>query len=241
MFNQPLNLFIATLPSTGTAILEFSIIAIIVVVGILTNLNQNRNRQERSLELQSLAERLAFEKFCPGRDDGFAMGWRFVNQLSQGSNRYASDVLQGKYQNCSLFVFDYHYQIESGKSKTDHNLTMLMLVGKDIFPQMTIGPESYGEKIAEAMGMGGDIKFESAEFSRIFSVRSDDKKFAYDVCNPQMIEFLLANPDLQIEIQGPVILLAFEPQLPVEQIEFDLQRLAQVHSFFPKYLFSQNT
>ena len=86
---------------------------------------------------------------------------------------------------------------------------MLMLVFKEVFPQMTIGPESFGEKIATAFGVEDDIKFESAEFSRTFCVRSPDKKFAYDVCNAQMIEYLLANRDLHIEIQGPVLVLAF--------------------------------
>ena len=36
-----------------------------------------------------------------------------------------------------------------------------------------------------------DIKFESAEFSKTFCVRSPDKKFAYDVCNAKMMEYLL--------------------------------------------------
>jgi len=58
------------------------------------------------------------------------------------------------------------------------------------------------------------------------------------VCNPQMIEYLLANRGLQIEIQGPVILLAFEPQLPVGQIEFNLQRLIEIRSRLPDYLFT---
>ena len=71
-------------------------------------------------------------------------------------------------------------------------------------------------------------------------MRSPDKKFAYDVCNPQMIDYLLKNPGLQMEIQGPALLLTFEPRLPAGKIEFNLQRLAQIRSFLPEYLFSQN-
>jgi hypothetical protein len=37
----------------------------------------------------------------------------------------------------------------------------------------------------------GDIKFESAEFSKTFCLRTPDKKFAYDACNAKMIEYLL--------------------------------------------------
>ena len=83
-----------------------------------------------------------------------------------------------------------------------------------------------------------DIKFESAEFSKTFCVRSPDKKFAYDVCNVKMMEYLLANRDLSIEIENEVIALAFNTRLSVEQIEFNLQRLVEIRSRLPQYLFT---
>ena len=53
-----------------------------------------------------------------------------------------------------------------------------------------------------------------------------------------MIEYLLANPGLQIEIQGPVIMLVFEPPLSAGKIEFNLPRLAQIRALLPEYLFN---
>jgi hypothetical protein len=83
-----------------------------------------------------------------------------------------------------------------------------------------------------------DIKFESAEFSKTFCVRSPDKKFAYDVCHAQMMEYLLANRDLSIEIENEVLALAFDRCLATEQIEFNLQRLVEIRSRLPEYLFA---
>ena len=180
-----------------------------VIIALLTGADLKRTREDRSWRLQELAVEMKFDEFNPNPDQGFAMGWGFLNSLNRGESRYAFNILRGKYHEQSLFVFDYHYETGSDKSKVDHNLTVLMLVVKEVFPQMTIGPESFGDKIATAFGVENDIKFESAEFSRAFCVRSADKKFAYDVCNAQMMEYLLANRDLHIEIQGPVILLAF--------------------------------
>jgi hypothetical protein len=114
---------------------------------------------------------------------------------------------------------------------------MFMLVIKAAFPKMTIGPANLLTKIEGAFDTG-NIKFESAEFSRMYCVHSEDKKFAYDVCNPQMIEYLLANQGLNIEIQGPVIALVFKPQLPVNQYQSNLQRLAQIRGLLPQYLFT---
>ena len=51
--------------------------------------------------------------------------------------------------------------------------------------------------------------------------------------------FILANSYLDIEIQGPAILLAFAPQMSVDRIEFNLQRLAQIRSLLPQYLFTK--
>jgi hypothetical protein len=211
-----------------------------VIIALLTGAGRWRTREDRSWRLQELAEELKFDEFNPDPDQGFAMGWGFLNNLNRGENRYAFNILRGKYHEQSLFVFNYHYETGSDKNKVDHNLTVLMLVVKEVFPQMTIGPESFGDKIATAFGVENDIKFESAEFSRAFCVRSGDKKFAYDVCNVQMIDYLLANRDLHIEIQGPVILLAFSQLVPVGQIELNLQRLVEIRTLMPNYLFTQS-
>jgi hypothetical protein len=202
--------------------------------------SRTRTGQTRAQELRILGDRLRFDDFNPSRDEAFAMGWGFLGRLSQGDRRYASNILRGKYHDESLFVFDYHYQTGSGSSTEEHEFTMLMLVSREAFSQVVIEPggESVLSKMAAAFGAGDDIKFESAEFSRTFCVRSVDKRFGYSVCNPQMIEYLLANPSLRVEINGPAILLAFEPPLPVGEIELNLQRLAEIRSRLPEYLFT---
>jgi hypothetical protein len=226
--------------STGETVFVILLVGAVVMSGIVGSIIQMRARRKRSLDLRTLATRLGFDDFNPDRDEGFAMGWGFISRLAQGRERYAFNLLRGTYHEQRLFVFDYHYQTGSGKSRKEHWCTMLMLICKEAFPQVTIEPggESMLTKIATAFGVGDDIQFESAEFSRTFRVRSKDKRLAYDVCNPQMMEYLLANRDLEVEIQGPAILLAFAPQLHVGQIEFNLQRLIEIRSRLPEYLFT---
>jgi hypothetical protein len=229
---------IAATHSVVGVVLQCLVFVAFVIAGIVATTRQNRAARQRSLDLRALSERLQFDDFNPNRDEGFAMGWGFLSRLTQSQQRYAFNILRGSYHEQALFVFDYHFQTQEGKNTHEHFGTILMLIVKESFPELTIGPESFGLKIAEAFGVANDIKFESAEFSRKFCVRSKDKKFAYDVCNPKMMEYLLTNPGLQIEIQGPVISLAFEPQLPVGQIEFNLQQLAEIRSLMPQYLFT---
>jgi hypothetical protein len=222
----------------GSIVIEAVIVSAILIAMIIETIRQKRVRDQRPLDLQQLSARLGFNDFNPARDEDFVAGWGFLSRLSRGSNRYAFNVLRGTYHEQALFIFDYHYQTGSGKNQRENFGTILMLIEKEVFSQLTIGPANVGEEIAAAFGIGNEIRFESAEFSRTFCVQSKDKKFAYDVCNTQMMEYLLANRDLEIEIQGPVISLAFEPQLPIGQIEFNLQRLVEIRSRLPQYLFT---
>jgi hypothetical protein len=228
---------IAAANSTATIIIQIVMATLFVVAAIVAAIKQGRVDRSRAFYLQMLATQLKFDNFSPDRDEGFTLGWGFLSRLDQGEARYAFNILRGTYHEQRLFVFDYHHQTFSGKSVEDHYSTMLMLVCKEAFPRVMIGPERLLSRWVAAFD-GEDVKFESAEFSRAFRVRSEDKRFAYDVCNPQMIEYLLVNRDLQVEIQGPVILLVFEPQLPVRQIEFNLQRLIEIRSRLPDYLFT---
>ena len=199
---------------------------------------QQDDKLVRTLAMQTLSQQLGFSEFNPAHDDNFIGTWSFLSQFSQGNNRYVFNVLKGTYEEQPLYILDYHYETGSGKNVQHHFGTMLMLVVEPSFPQINIVPENTISRI-EAVLDSKDVKFESDDFSRAFRVHAPDKKFAYDVCNPEMIEFLLGNRDLEIEIISHAILLAFTPRLPVEKIESNLQRLAQIRALLPQYLFEK--
>ena len=142
-----------------------------------------------------------------------------------------------------MLAFDYHYETHSRDSKGrrhtyHHYFSFFILLLPVRFPELRITHEGLFSKIAQAFGYA-DIDFESAEFSRAFCVRSTDKKFAYDVCHARMMEYLLANRDLSIEIENEALALAFDSRLAPEQIELNLQRLAEIRSRLPDYLFTK--
>ncbi len=209
----------------------FALVAVIAIFGYIS-------AQKRREAMLALANRLGL-RFEPRKNRQMARDLKFLNKLRHGSNRYAYNVLSGDYQGCDMMAFDYHYQTGSGKDTHHHHLSFFILRLPGSFPELTIGPEGVFSKIAQAVGYD-DIDFESHEFSRRFCVRSPDKKFAYDVCHGQMIEYLLANPDLTLEIEFDTLALAFNRRLKPEQIEPNLQRLVQVRSLMPDYLFARS-
>ena len=210
---------------------------VILIFGAIYNSIQARKRQEGLIEL---ARRLNLS-FDAGQHYSLPDDYSFLKEFDKGDNRYATNILSGTYRQNQVLAFDYHYETQStdekGHTQThDHWFSFLILTLPALFPDLTIRREGFFTKIAEVFGYEA-IKFESAEFSKTFCVRSSDKKFAYDVCNANMIEYLLANDDLSVEIENQVIALAFNTRISVEEIEKDLQRLVEIRTRLPEYLF----
>jgi hypothetical protein len=221
--------------------MPFVIVAVlaIAVIGAIYGMIQARKRLEGLFEL---AQRLGLN-FSAAEDYGLADRYGFLKQLAQGENRYARNVLSGTYQQNRVLAFDFHYETytqgKGGRQTHHHWFSFFILTLPAVFPDLTLRRENFLTKVAEVFGYQ-DIKFESAEFSKAFCVRSPDKKFAYDVCNAKMMEYLLANRDLSVEIENQVLALAFDTCLSVEQVESNLQRLVEIRSRLPEYLFTQN-
>ena len=219
--------------------MPFVIVAVLVVaaIGAIYGVIQARKRREGLFEL---AQRLGLD-FSPAEDREIADRYGFLKELAEGENRYACNVLSGTYQQNQVLAFDYNYETytegKGGRQTHHHWFSFFILTLPAVFPDLTIRRENFLTKVAEVFGYQ-DIKFESAEFSKAFCVRSPDKKFAYDVCNAQMMEYLLVNRDLSVEIENQVLALAFNTRLSVEQIAANLQRQVELRSRLPQYLFT---
>lgn len=206
-------------------------IALVVLAALLlSHLFQRR----RTAAMEAVAARLGLG-FRAENDRELARRLEFLDKLDRGSNRYVSNCLDGEWQSERVMVFDYHYQTSSGRHTQHHHFSVAMLVLPRVFPELLVSPESFLSKIAQAAGYD-DIDFESAEFSRAFCVRSRDKKFAYDVCHPRMMEFLLRDRGLVLEIDGNVLALVFEPRLDPREIESRLHQLLEIRRQLPEYL-----
>ena len=82
-----------------------------------------------------------------------------------------------------------------------------------------------------------DIDFESHEFSERYEVRCKSKKFAYDFCNAQMIDYLLGHPARFIEVEKDSLAMGFDSQHSAESLESGLSHLLKIRSLMPDYLF----
>lgn len=214
----------------------FGLIAVAIVGFAIYGWYQERKRREA---FQQLAQRLGLR--YEARDPSYATRFGFLDKLRQGSNRYAFNILAGQYEGHAVHAFDYHYETHStdskGRRQTHHHYFSFFILEQSMaFPELRIYPESIFSRLGQMLGYD-DIDFESVEFSKAFTVRSKDKKFAYDICHTRMMEYLLRHRSLSIEIEGRCVAIGSDRRLKPQDVEPRLRQLIEVRELFPEYLY----
>jgi hypothetical protein len=216
-------------------------IGFLILVGVIAYVGHLQAKKRREA-FQRIAQQLGF-RFAPQKDRSVANQYGFLDHMDDGHNRYAYNVLSGSSEEGdAVRIFDYHYATYSRDSKGrrtthHHYFSIFTLVLPQQFPELNIEPEGFFSKIGQALGFD-DIDFESMEFSKRYAVKSHDKKFAYDFCNAQMIDFLLQQRDLIIEVDGNVLALTFKGKLAIDAILPNYERLLKIRTLIPNYLFT---
>jgi hypothetical protein len=209
----------------------------------------HKARQQRQRDAMALKASDLGLHFDGKSDLHTAKKYLHLDQLHDlhGSDEYALNVISGDFQGHPVTLFDFHYATRGvwwwAPSWTIHNYASFVILNlnKD-FPELTIGTEGGGlfKMISDAFG-GGDIDFESHEFSERYEVRSKNKKFAYDFCNARMIDYLLERPASFIEVEHDTLAMGFDSQHNAERVETGLSHLLKIRSLMPNYLFNDNS
>lgn len=211
-----------------------------VVVGYFAWLAEKKRREA----LAAVARRLGWS-FDPGRDREHDDVYAHFEIFRRGHSRAAYNTLTGRVdvagQACETKMGDFVYKIttSTGKSTTTRTYRFSYLILHLPYarmPDLLIRPEGMLDKIAGAFGFD-DIDFESAEFSRRFHVGSSDKRFAYDVIDARMMEFLLASeaPTISIE-RGRCCVSDGRRRWPPEGFEATIDWLREFIGRWPEHV-----
>jgi len=233
-------------------------IGVIALVGVLAYFGYKAEKKRREA-LAALAARLGFSFDATKR--GGAPHWGDPFELFRRGHRYGTkNHMRGMWTGLAsrehglqtdtarvgvpTEIFDYTYYTESTDSKgrtsrTYYTRTVLALELPEVFPAITIKPDSALREFFEFIG-GADIDFESDEFNKRFYVWSDDRKFAYDLVHARMMEFLLrtrqAVRGLHLQIVGPRAIFFRERTLGADGVKQLLQFAADFHEQIPDYV-----
>lgn len=119
--------------------------------------------------------------------------------FEKGDGRGVENVMSGAWQGLDVRLFDYWYYEESTDSKgntsrTYYRFDCVIVPVEAGCPRLSITHEDLGTRLANALSFH-DIRFESEAFNRAFYVRSSDAKFANDLVDARMMEWLMQHAD----------------------------------------------
>lgn len=191
--------------------------------------------QKRKKELSALATSWGFTW---DDADPFEIehSYEQFHAVSRGHGRRAYNVFHGERKGCAMICFDFRYQTGSGKSQSTHYLSGTLIRHGHPFPYLLIRPEGFFDKVKEFVGFD-DIDFESAEFSRKFYVKSENRKFAFDLLHARAMTYMLAQPrHFAMEFRGDTMMVSDDSKWSSEEFEAAISQVEGLLELMPDYL-----
>ena len=166
--------------------------------------------------------------------------------FEKGDGRGVENVMWGTWQGIDLRAFDYWYYEEStdgkgSRSRTYYRFDCSIVPIDAACVRLIISHENVLTRLAGAMSFH-DIQFESEAFNKAYNVKSADKKFANDLIDARMMDWLLKDgAGFSFEIVGDEVLCYgkkiapadFVPLLGTAKAFLD-HVPSVVHSLYPK-------
>lgn len=193
--------------SEGLPILIFIVVGVLIAVAAYGAHKQQKRRVE---ELRTFALQRGWQFTPTALGPGDLTFMRPFDTFERGRGRIAYNTMRGAIASGArqwpVLMGDYQYKTTSGTGKnkrtTTHRLSYLIIETPYLgAPELFIRREHFLDRFAGFMGFD-DIDFESSEFSERFHVKSADKRFAYAIIQPRMMEFLLAGESPAIEFRS---------------------------------------
>ena len=161
------------------------VLFLVVAVGIAVLAVVSQSRRRRALAAWALASGW---QYTDSDDSLVALSTRAP--FGVGRARHAREVLRGRFSGRDAVSFAYTWRTGSGKDEQTHTVHVVALALPAYLPVVEVEPENVVTRMAHAFG-GEDLQFEFEEFNRAFRVRSDDRRIAYAVLHPRLMERLL--------------------------------------------------
>jgi hypothetical protein len=213
----------------------FLAIAIFIVGSIICGVYASAKRS-KELADWALSRQL---DFVAAKDGFFDNKYPNFKCLNTGHSRYAYNIMTGGLAGRVFLGCDYHYATGSGKNRTDHYFSLVIVKSPVLLEPLFIRPENFLDKLAEFAGFN-DIDFESAEFNKKFYVKAPNKKWAYDIISPGMMEFLMQSPVFSIQFDLLSVIVYRDRRFSTVDFEVAVDLINGVFERIPEYVIRDN-
>ena len=192
--------------------MEVILIVVIAAVAVCALVFAHLQAKKRREALAALARTrgLAFD---PSTDASHDVRFARFAMFRKGRSRVAYNTISGTLdlggRSLAVRTGDFRYRESRGSGKNRRTVTIRLsyLIAWNPFgsvPETIVRREGVFDRLKGMLGFD-DIDFESVEFSRRFHVSSEDKRFAYDLIDSRMMEFLLRTAPPAFELEGDLI------------------------------------
>ena len=195
-------------------LLVLGVVVLIAAVGFVGYYLKKKRREELALAARQLG--LEFSSADP-----FSLLGLPFRLFTRGDGRGIEGVMWGTWQGVDLKEFDYWYYEESTDShgETSRSYRYFSCAVTEIAAScahLTIEREGFFSRVADHLGFH-DIEFESDRFNRAFQVGCPDRKFATDVIDDRMMQWLLSIQEhWAFELCGPYLMCYTKRLKPLE-------------------------
>jgi hypothetical protein len=139
-----------------------------------------------------------------------------MDLFRDGVYREALNVMRGHVSGRPVMVFDYRFTTDPTERRHTRRYQVALIEVPIHAPRLAMRPERFRDVLARWANLE-DTEFESEEFNRRFRVQCEDRRFAFDVFHPRMLQCCLDHERMPaIEMEGPFLVL-YDGPFPPEQ------------------------
>jgi len=190
-------------------LLFFGGVLLVALIGYLAYAVQRARRQ-------GFSQMAAQLNLSYSRDDPLGLLDHPFTLFGKGDRRTLENVVFGAWQEVEVAAFDFTYTEGSGKSQTDYRFDCAIVPIEADGPRLLIEHENLLTSLAGALSFH-DQQFESEAFNQEYRVHCEVPKFASDVLDARMMQWLLdSGAGYLFEVVGDRVLVAGPRIQPAE-------------------------
>ena len=205
----------------------FVVFGIVVVGGLAWYSSHQAKKRTEACQAQAGAMGLEFVETADeliGRLGDFAL-------FKRGRSKRTRNVLTGDAGDVKISIFDYRFTTGSGKNKTVHQQTVVLLESANIqAPSFSMRQQGFFDKFGKALGFQ-DIDFTShPKFSKMFVLQGPNEEAVRKFFTPSLLEFFETQDKVSVEGGfGRVMIYSGRKLLPPEEVKDALAKAYEVY------------
>jgi hypothetical protein len=184
----------------------FAAMACGITIGVVLGIRRDQRRHRATARLAASWGWLFYENDI---GDLPAQYHDFFSFFQIGHGRSAANIMVSPDDWPAVTLFDYEYTTGSGKSAHTSFFQVAVVELPFAAPRLMIRNETFLDTLASWVGHE-DLHFESEVFNRLYHVKCEEPRFAYDILHQRLLLYLMHQPELpHIEMRLTRMLLFF--------------------------------